>query len=506
MVIACDGGFYVTYDRGKNWDHINTAAIGQFYHVAIAPKKPYWVHGGLQDNGSWGGPAISPSGGAVIQDWINVGGGDGFVCRVDNEDPDLVYSESQNGAISRRNLRTGEAASIRPPRLKDKSYRFNWNTPFILSNHNSKIFYSAGNYVFRSLDRGNDLKLISPEITLTQRGSASALAESPIDSNVLYVGSDDGALWRTRDGGASWDNITANLGVDPRWVATIEPSRAQAGRVYVCLDGHRSDDDNPYVFVSEDFGDTFVKLSEDLPRGSTRCLREDIFNPNLLYLGTEFGFWVSLDAGQNWTQFNQTLPTVAVHEVAMHESVDEIVLATHGRSIWACDVTALRAVSAKVLNEASTLLKPATVIRWRRQPSRGRTNRRYVGQNPAPGSELWYTIANKCEKVAIRIENIRGAKVAELKGNPALGLHSVQWNLQQAAARGRRAQALPSGDYRVVLVIDGKDASTEILSIESDPTLAGDAVSDEEFEAAMELLEAGEDEEEEGQPDFDLDN
>ncbi len=493
MVIGCDGGFYVTYDRGGNWDHINTVAIGQFYHVAIAPKEPYWVYGGLQDNGSWGGPAISPSGGAVIQDWISVGGGDGFVCRVDPEDPDLVYTESQNGSIRRRNLRTGEGASIRPPRVSGKSYRYNWNTPFILSHHNSKIFYSAGNYVFRSVDRGNDQQIISPEITLTERGSATALAESPRDPNVLYVGSDDGALWRTRDGGQNWDNITKNLGVEPRWVATIEPSREKTGRVYVCLDGHRSDDDRPYVLVSEDFGDTFSPLSDDLPRGSSRCLREDIVNPNLLYLGTEFAFWISLDRGQNWTQCNQSLPTVAIHEVAMHESIDEIVLATHGRSLWACDVSALRGLSAKALAESSQLLPPADVIRWRRQPSRGRTNRRYVAENPSRQAELWYTLAADAKEVLVQIESIEGKKVAELKGKTSAGLHNLSWNMTQPASRrGQRPTAAPNGDYRVTLLVDEKQVATRVLSLKRDPTLSTDALSEQEFAAAMLELEAAE--------------
>lgn len=435
MVIGGDGGFYVTNDYGDNWDHVNTAAIGQFYHVTISPRQPYWVAGGLQDNGSWAGPAISRNGGALNEDWINVGTGDGFVCRVDPNDPDLVYSESQNGSISRRHLATGERTSIRPPRVEGVTYRFNWNTPFLLSHHNSKIFYSAGNYVFRSLDRGNDLRAISPEITLTRRGSATALSESPRDPNVLYAGTDDGALWVTRDGGHDWKNITSNLGIpDPRWVATIEASTYVDGRVYVCLDGHRSDDEKPYVFVSEDYGDHFTSLHGDLPWGSTRCLREDIKNQNLLYLGTEFAMWVSLDRGLNWTQFNNSLPTVAIHEVAQHASINEIVVATHGRSLWACDVTGLRQLKAEHVSKDIALHNPTEVTRWRSEPNRGGTNRRYVGQNPASGARLWYSLPAKAESVAVRIENIEGQVISELKGKTEAGLHMLTWNLSQTAA------------------------------------------------------------------------
>jgi photosystem II stability/assembly factor-like uncharacterized protein len=432
MIIGCDGGIYVTHDRGVTWDHINTAAIGQFYHVAISPKQPYWVAGGLQDNGSWAGPAISRSGGAVNEDWVNLNGGDGFVCRVDPNDPDLFYAESQNGVIVRRNLRTGERGSIRPARVDGLSYRFNWNTPFILSTHNTKIFYTAGNYVFRSLDRGNELRPISPEITLTQRGSATALSESPRDPNLLYVGTDDGALWVTRDGGTTWKNITANLKLPgPRFVATIEASRHYKGRVYVCLDGHRSDDDNPYVFVSEDFGDTFNPLHAGLPWGSTRCMREDLVNPNLLYLGTEFAFWVSVDRGQNWTQFNQNLPTVAIHEVAIHPDNGEIVVATHGRSLWACDVSGLRQLKPENVGKEIAFFDPVDVTRWRSDPGRGGTNRSFAGQNPSSGAKLWYALPNKAEKVVARIENIDGELINEVTAKAEPGLHVISWDLTQ---------------------------------------------------------------------------
>ena len=490
MVIGSDGGFYVTYDRGRRWDHINTAAIGQFYHATIAPTKPYRVYGGLQDNGSWGGPAIGLSGGPLNEDWVSVGGGDGFVCRVDADDPELVYGESQNGNIFRRNLRTGARASIRPPQVEGKEYRFNWNTPFILSNHNSKIFYSAGNFVFRSFDRGNDLKIISPELTKTKRGSATALSESPIDPNVLYAGTDDGGLWVTRDGGENWTDISDNLGIDPRWVATIEASRFELGRVYVCLDGHRSDDDRAHVFVSEDFGATFTNLGSELPRGSSRCLREDIANPNLLFLGTEFAFWVSIDRGKNWSQFNQTLPTVAVHEIAMHPDVDEIVLATHGRSLWACDVSVLRGLAPDKLNSEIALLKPADKIRWRQTPRRGGTSRRYVGANPGNSVGLWYTLPEDVEKATLRIDNTAGDRIAELNGSTSAGLQVVQWNMTVARRQRGRSPVVPNGDYRVTLLIDGKEVAKQVLSIKQDPTLPPDAISEEEYAANQRAFEA----------------
>ncbi len=274
----------------------------------------------------------------------------------------MIYTESQDGNISRRNLRTGEFGIARPrieptpgdaaqpgggrggqaaqpnqPRggrggQNQSGYRFNWNTPFILSSHNSRLFYSGGNLVFRSVKQGESLRPISPEISRTKRGTASALAESPRNAEVLWAGTDDGYLWVTRDGGAKWTNVTAKVGLPGfRWVASIEASRYVEGRAYVAFDGHRSDDDAPYVYVTEDFGETWKPLKANLPTGSSRVLREDIEKENLLYLGTEFAAWASLDRGQTWVKINSNLPTVAVHEFAQPTGVDEIVAATFGR-------------------------------------------------------------------------------------------------------------------------------------------------------------------------------
>jgi len=226
IMLGNDGGLYVTWDRMENWDHHNHVAIGQFYNVAVDPREDYMVYGGLQDNGSWGGPNRSSSG-TLNTDWIRIGGGDGFVCRVDPNDPDLVYYESQNGGMGRRNLRTGEGGSARPSSGRGSGNRFNWNTPFILSNANSGIFYSAGNRVFKSLDRGNRGRAISPDITRTDRGSATSLAENPSDPDILYVGTDDGSLWTTRDGGREWIDLFALNG--PSEEEAVEDETADEG-------------------------------------------------------------------------------------------------------------------------------------------------------------------------------------------------------------------------------------------------------------------------------------
>ncbi|GIW92795.1 MAG: hypothetical protein KatS3mg110_0836 [Pirellulaceae bacterium] len=446
MIIGTDGGVYVTYDRGQHWDHLNHAAVGQFYHVAISPSTPYRVTGGLQDNGTWLGPSLSKNGqGPINEDWINVNGGDGFMCRVDPEDPDLVYATSQDGNMVRRNLRTGERVSIRPrPPAGERPYRFNWNTPFILSSHNPRIFYCAGNYVFRSLNRGSNPQRISPEITRTKRGSATALAESPRNPNVLYVGTDDGYLWVTQDGGQHWVEVSGNVGLPgPRWVATIEASRFAEGRVYVAFDGHRSDDDEPYVFVSEDFGQTWRSLRANLPRGSTRCLREDVQNENLLFLGTEFGAWFSLDRGSYWNKFNTNLPTVAVHELAVHPGNGELIAATHGRSLWITDVSWLRQIRPEHLTSDVVLYQPSEVIRWHREPSRGSTNRRFVGQNPSNDAQIYYVLPENAQNVTLRVLDVEGNVLRELRASKEPGLNRVVWDLTRT--RNERPAGAPSG-------------------------------------------------------------
>ncbi|MEX2217446.1 MAG: PDZ domain-containing protein, partial [Phycisphaerales bacterium] len=230
MILGNDGGMYMTYDRGENWDHLNHVALGQFYHVAVDPRPNYMVYGGLQDNGSWGGPSRSRSGrGPINEDWIRIGGGDGFVCRVDPNDPDQVYYESQGGAMGRFNLRTGERASIRPATARGERQRWNWKTPFLLSNHNSKIFYAASQYVYRSYDQGRTMKRISDEFTRTRRGSATALAESPLDPDVLWAGSDDGAVIVTRDGGISWTKLADFPLTDEERTAVARAEESESG-------------------------------------------------------------------------------------------------------------------------------------------------------------------------------------------------------------------------------------------------------------------------------------
>jgi photosystem II stability/assembly factor-like uncharacterized protein len=486
VLIGTDGGTYVSYDRCAKWDYLNTKAVGQFYHCVVDNRRPYRVYGGMQDNGSWGGPSHTLDGrGPLNADWQMVQGGDGFVCRVDPVNPEIVYAESQEGGMMRHNLKTGERAFIKPRAPAGQPpYRFNWNTPMILSHHNPRVFYCAGNHVFRSLNRGADPRPISRELTRSGKGSATALAESPRNADVLWVGTDDGNLWVTRDAGKTWANVAAKVGLPkPYWVSTVEPSRFVEGRCYVCFDAHRSDDDEPHLYVTEDFGETWKSIRGKLPSGSSRCLREDLYNRDVLYLGTEFSAFASIDRGASWTRINNNLPTVAVHEFAQHPTAGEMVAATHGRSLWVLDVTPLRQLKPDAVKPPATLLAPNTAIRWRQKPLRGTVygmgSRDYFGENPQPGAHVYYALTRKVGKLSLSVRDYAGKTLASLPVKNEPGLHRVTWNLQgkpatavgvDALLPARPAGGAPPGTYRVVLTVDGQDLS-QGFRVENDPTL-----------------------------------
>lgn len=675
MILGNDGGLYVTYDRMATWDHHSHVAIGQFYHVGLDTRRNYNVYGGLQDNGSWGGPSrVANNRGPVNSDWFRVGSGDGFVCLVDPEDPDQIYFESQNGGMGRIHLRTGERGFIRPRAVQGVEYRFNWKTPFLLSPHNSKIFYSAGNYVFRSAFKGNSMEPISPELTRTKLGSGSAIAESPVEVGVLYVGTTDGYVWVSRDGGKNWANVfegqtpvpvppvarnpelykeekpaevkpetetakpegeaaptpaaeakpaegnaeakpeekkpeeakpaegatppanpmpsdnpltglwegrstgeggprgigTLRFGLtydaeakqvkgsfrsrqnespitgtfdpatnklsltiesqrgtntvdatlvegklkgslvvgngmftiefeatrtsnDPSaapttqdaprgpgaggpgaggqgaggqgpgavgqdgsgrgsatpagqvlkelvpqamWISSLEASRFQAGRVYMTVDGHRSDVTEPYVFASEDYGATWRSIRANIPANAGTCwvIREDISNPDLLLLGCEFSCWFSIDRGLSWTKLNNNLPTVAVHEFAIHPTAGEVVAATHGRSLWVLDMTTLRQLTGETLKAPFHLYKPNSVVRWMTAPGAGASGtRRFVGENPSSTATFYYSLARDAGEVSIEIRDINDRLVRKLDGERTAGLHALAWDLRRQA-------------------------------------------------------------------------
>ncbi len=514
MLLGNDGGAYQTWDRGRTWLYHDNIVGSQIYHLAVDTKTPYNVYAGFQDNGSWGGPSRKRSGrGNRNQDWYSVGGGDGFVTLADPNDPDVVYTEIQDGRMTRRNLKTGEGGSIRPETQENERLRFLWDTPMMLSSHNSRIFYCMSQYVYRSLNRGDDLRKISPDLTRTPVGSGSALGESPRDPNVIWAGTDDGFLWITRDGGANWTNVTQNVRLPrPSYVSRIEPSRFVDGRCYVAFDAHRSDLDGPFAYVTDDFGATWTSLNDGLPSGSTRVIREDIENENLLFLGTEFSIYASANRGRNWVEIKNNMPTGAVHDILVHETEGELIAGTHGRGIWIADISALRQMTSEALAAGTYLYKPHRATLWGYSPPEGGNNYGHLEltSDPAPmGALIYYSLPASARQVSLRILD-PDLKVAAEIAQPSTnaGLNRVEWNLrrmpptqpggqQQAAVTGRGGQRgggpptgvqagggggrgrggggrggggipVEPGKYIVSLTVDGREL-TQILEVRPDP-------------------------------------
>jgi photosystem II stability/assembly factor-like uncharacterized protein len=566
LLIGNDGGLDVSYDQGVSWEEVATMPTGQFYAISVDMRKPYFVCGGLQDNGSWCGPSALRSGTAGINaDWYRIGGGDGFYTASDPRDWTTVYSESQDGNTNRLDLRAGTSRSIRPRPMPSgaapgaaqpgggggrggspvlataadgAAFRFFWNTPFMLSHHDPNTIYLGGDRLFTSTTRG-DSWTASPDLTRNigrndrpimgvdgkapmaskHDGAASysnitTIGESPLQAGVLWVGTNDGNVQVSRDGGATWKNVTSAIqGVpDETHVSRVEPSHFAAGTAYVTLDNHRRDDHKPYVVKTTDFGATWSSVAGNLPEGNVNVVREDPKNPNLLYLGTEYGFYVSLNGGREWKRFMNGLPTVRIDDVLVHPRENDLVLGTHGRSIWIIDdITPLQQLAAFAAAPRSTTtaangngapqaesmpevhlfdVRPAT--RWVEDTmlSRGTGGAKHFrAQNPPGGTAISYYLKSAASgDVKITITDVNGQVVREMDGTKNAGINRVQWNLSpnpppQQEGRGGRGgggrggrgggpgfvnpNAVQPGTYVVKLSVGGKEHSKTVL-VEAD--------------------------------------
>lgn len=468
LVLGNDGGVYFSYDGGAAWEHADNLPIGQYYAAGVDMRRPYRIYGGLQDNGSWGGPSATRGrDGITNADWSRILGADGFYCQPDPADLDTVYGEAQYGQPYRVDLRHGGIHDIRPrPGPGEPAYRFNWCSPILLSPHNSKVVYFGGNRVFRSLDRGERWEVFSPDLTRGPPGPSAdqghtltALAESPLRPGLVYAGSDDGRVHVTRDGGATWLDVSDRVpGVPPeRSVTRIECSRFAVGTAYLALDRHRNDDRAPYLFRTIDFGVSWQRLAVDLPAGGpVHVVREDLRNKDLLYAGTEFGLFVSLDGGVHWHRLRNGFPTVAVHDLVVHPRERELVVATHGRSLFVVDVLPLQEMTATV-REAETYLcdpRPGQMVILR--PTRGPSGARgFAAENPPTGAVIWYYLKSTVrEPVRLTVTDLQGNPIADLTGTKEAGLHRVVWSLRRAARLGPKEAGGPPvqpGEYLVLL-------------------------------------------------------
>ena len=444
LMLGHDGGVDFSYDGGRSWEFQDKMAIGTFYEVAVDMRQPYFVYGGLQDRGMWGGPSrVSNIGGITKAHWFELYDGDGWHVQVDPDDPDIVYgrvSPGGGGTIWRFDLATGEQRfirptptpieagapngplNVRPATPAGEAYRFNWNPPLVLSPHNGRIVYFGAHRLFISRDRGDtwtptaDLTGAPDRSAMTimgvpnadpmtarndgvgQYGTIVSIAESPVVPGVLWVGTDDGHLQVSRNGGATWREVAGQVPNVPSlaYVESIDPSHIEPGRAYVAFDGHRSGDFRPHLFRTDDYGDTWTSLGANLPpMGPVNVVREDPRNPRLLYVGTENGFYVSLDAGARWTRFMSGLPAVASDDLVIHSREQDLVLGTHGRSIYILDdVTPLQQLTPDVLAAEVHLFDVRPGVLWQRdiRATHGGGTSMFRATNPPDGTYISYLL------------------------------------------------------------------------------------------------------------------
>ena len=470
VLIGNDGGLAISYDKGRNWKFVPNLPVGLFYHVSVDNAVPYNVCGGMQDNYNWCGPsAVRSAPGIGNHEWNTLLGGDGFVVLQDPSDYRIAFTESQDGNLTRVDRVTFETMSIRPqPAPGEPNYRWHWDTPLMFSPHDSKVLYTAANKVFRSTDRGLSWTVISDDLTDNQsrdeietmgvKGSEIrfssndgirdwpaivSLAESPKRAGLLYAGTDDGNVAVTRDMGKTWTRVTDKFQGLPKgiFVSELVPSRFDEGTVYATFDGHRQNDFNTWIYVSRDFGQSWQAMNANLKDQVARTLLEDLKNPEVLYLGTETGIFVTLDRGNTWMRMKGNMPTVRVDEMVIHPRDNALVVATHGRAFWVLDNLAPvqeMAAAQKSMTDA-TLFSPPPTAMYRR-PARDRNyefwgDQAFFGENPPQAAVISWFLKKDVGNVTLRITDATGREVREITG-PVLrnstkaGIQAACWDLR----------------------------------------------------------------------------
>ena len=485
-----DGGIWYSYDGGNRWWKGDNLPISQFYHVSLDDLDPYKVYGGLQDNSSWVGDSAYP-GGITNSRWENMYGGDGFWMFSDPADPDYLYAEAQGGAVGRVNRHTHQVRSIQPLAGPNEKLRFNWNTPLHLSPNEKGTLYMGAQFLFRTRDHGQSWDRISPDLTtndpekqkqeqsggVTVDNSAAemhttiySISESPRAAGTIWVGTDDGNVQLTRDAGKTWTNTVGALqaGKDalPKasWVSWVEASRHDAATAYATFDRHTFGDFAPYLYVTRDYGRTWKPLvtarNAKGVRGYAHVIKEDTQQSRLLFLGTEFGLWVSIDGGENWAQFKaDDFPAVAVRDLAIHPRDNDLVLGTHGRGIWIVDdITPLRGLTPEVLaSEAAFVAGRPSQQRISGPGGWSNGAAVFVGDNPTDGAVINYYQKSRhlFGKLKLEVLDPDGKVVDELPASPRRGLNRVVWSMRERPPRVPPAAQLADAGARGVRVLPG---------------------------------------------------
>ncbi|MGD9344441.1 MAG: hypothetical protein PVH84_01175 [Candidatus Aminicenantes bacterium] len=500
--IGNDKGISITHDHGGHFNFFDNFCISQIYAVSADSRDPYFVYVGLQDNGVWGGPSNSRDFNGILNDhWFKFHSGDGFYTAPDPADWTTVYTESQGGRMRRNHaVFRQKSVSITPskentinwdsmvPEEKDEDrpvFRTNWNTPFIVSHFNSHTLYYGANFLLKSVDRGEHWRIVSPDLSTndperTYRESGGltrdvtraethctivSLSESPLQQGMIWAGTDDGNIQLTLDDGKTWTNVRPNIKGIPAniWVSRVEASHFAKGACYVTFDGHRSDIFSPFVFKTTDFGKTWENITNDLPADHpVYVIREDVKNRDLLFVGTEFAVFVSVDGGKSWERLMNGMPTVAIHDLLIHPSDNDLIAGTHGRGVWICDdITPLQQLSEDVRTSEVFLFRNLTATRWH-GISRGATrgHQLFIGTNPLSMSQVqpsnsptdientatinYYLKTSLKESPVMEIEDLDGKSrfTAELENTP--GIHRFRWDMRYDPSEEQRKEFLES--------------------------------------------------------------
>ena len=495
LLLGTDGGVYQSYDRGAQWAHVNTMAIGEFYRIAVDDGTPYRICGGLQDNANWVGPSATRSkDGIVNQDWTDIGGGDGIYCFFDANDHNIVYAESQSGTVYRLNLESGAEKDFRPePAEGQAAFRFHWSSPFIRSLHDPRQFFLAGNRVFMFGTRGDRWQAISPDLSANEPDRVSAtgsgaetygvvftLAESPAKAGMLWAGTDDGKLWVTEDTGAHWTDLTSTLPAEAKgqWIARVEPGHSDANVAYLVISGYRMGNYAPLVYRTADKGHSWQSVAANLSREwPARVVREDPSNPDLLFAGTENGLFVSFDRGGSWQGFG-SLPTVPVDDILVNPRTHDLVIATHGRSLYVVDnISALEQLTADVASKPAHLFPIAPAVAYEQMPgwtdSDGSTGV-YRGANPAAGAAIdVFVSAFTGDSISVSVKGPDGRPVANLSAPGTPGFNRVMWDLYPSAELltaygGEGRKFVKPGDYEVTMTY-GDTSTTQKVTVTALP-------------------------------------
>jgi len=500
MYMATDGGLYISNDRGNAWNFCRNLPVSQFYHVNVDNDKPYNVFGGLQDNGSWIAPSRS-SGGITNNDWKRLGWGDGFNVIRDPKDDNIFYWQWQGGGTRRAYLDTRELKDIKPYSDDGVKLRFHWNTPMVIGPKSGKL-YMGSQFLFVSDDTGDSWKKISGDLTtndpeklkqeetggLTIDNSTAenhctifAIAESPLDENIIWIGTDDGNVQLTKDGGKSWENLNTNFkGVPPTtWVSYIEPSNYDKATAYLTFDGHRHGDRKAYIFKTTDFGKTWKNLATEDLDAHCHIIKEDLKNPDLLFLGTEFGLFVSLDAGNKWVRFTNQLPKASVRDLVFQKRENDLVIGTHGRGIYILDdLTPLQELTTEKLEQNLAFLNSRPYKMGYNYGMGGSTgDDGFRGSNPSGSMMITYYMKKRhiFGDMNLEVYSPEGELIKTLPAGKRKGINRVKWMMRMEKPKVPSSVKLignamigpeyPPGDY-TVKIIKNKDTIRGTMKVE----------------------------------------